>query len=370
MADIYENEITMKLTFIAIACITATLTACGGGGGGGGGDSAASIPTQTTPSSSFALTAKINGVAVNGFTVNAGEAKVLGLITGQEVEITASAPSVFVNRNTAFGKAAADVRSDTPTVFRAVLTSSDHTTAKLVFAMASDLTGSTVATITLTIRGDSPNFNAVRPTKGDAFTYADNDKRLDGVAVPFPNSKHVVTSVDSSTGAWNESFFDPSNVATSNVNFNAQGNRVAYQATAADPKGCQDARFDPEEKLLTFPLAVGLTYSSTWTTRCLPNDSQVETISAVVKAYEQVTTPGGVFNALRIEQFTKVTDSTDVRLLPAGKGYEQNVTVWFDPILGRNVKYSGVRTYPGGTPTDPTQFLSETNIQLINTIKN
>jgi hypothetical protein len=102
----------------------------------------------------------------------------------------------------------------------------------------------------------------------------------------------------------------------------------------------------------------------------LPNDSQVETISAVVKAYEQVTTAGGVFYALRIEQFTKVTDSTDARLLPAGKGYEQNVTVWFDPILGRNVKYSGVRTYPGGAPTNPTQFLSETNIELISTIKN
>jgi hypothetical protein len=367
MAAIYEKEITMKLTFIAIAFITATLTACGGGGG----SSAAVVPTEPTsptPTSSFALTAKINGATVNGFAVNSGEAKVLGLITGQEVEITASAPSVFVNRSTAFGKANADVRSDTPTVFRAVLTSSDHTTAKLVFAMTSDPTK--VATITLTIRGDNPNFNAVRPTKDDAFTYAENDKRLDGVAAPFPNSKHLVTSVDNSTGAWTESFVDPSNVVTSNVNFNAQGNRVAYQATAADPSGCKDARFDPEEKLLTFPLSVGLTYSGTWTTRCLPNDSQVETISAVVKAYEQVTTAGGVFYALRIEQFTKVTDSTDARLLPAGKGYEQNVTVWFDPILGRNVKYSGVRTYPGGAPTNPTQFLSETNIELISTIKN
>jgi hypothetical protein len=225
-----------------------------------------------------------------------------------------------------------------------------------------------VATVTLTIRGNNPNFDAVRPTKDDAFTYAENDTRLDGVAVPFPNSKHVVTSVDSATGAWNESFFDPSNVVTSNVNFNAQGNRVGYQATAADPGGCKDARFEPEEKLLTFPLAVGLTYSGSWTTRCLPNDSQVETLTAEVKAYEQVTTAGGVFNALRIEQFTRVTNSTDIRL--PGKGYEQNVTVWFDPILGRNVKYSGVRTYPGGAPTDPTQFLSKTNIELIKTIKN
>jgi hypothetical protein len=249
-----------------------------------------------------------------------------------------------------------------------VLTSSDHTTAKLVFAMASD--PSKVATVTLTIRGANPNFTEVRPVKDDAFTYAENDKRLDGVQVQFPNSKHVVTAVDSTTGAWNESYFDPSNVVTSNVNFNAQGNRVGYQATAADPSGCKDARFEPEEKLLTFPLAVGLTYSGTWTTRCLPDQSQVETITAVVRAYEQVITPGGVFNALRIEQFTKVTNSTDARLLPAGKGYEQNVTVWFDPILGRNVKYSGVRTYPGGAPTDPTQFLSETSIELINTIKN
>jgi hypothetical protein len=348
----------MKLKLIAIACLTATLTACGGGGG-----SSAAVPSQTTPTTGFSLSAKINGVAVANFTVNAGEAKVLGLTTGQEVEITASAPTVLISKS--FGLATADVRSETPTVFRAMLTSTDHTTAKLVFALPADPTK--VATVTLTIRGSNPNFNAVRPKVGDAFTYAENDKRLDGVPVAFPDSTHLVTSVDATTGAWNEQYVNAPNVVMSNVNFNAQGNRVGYQATSADPNGCKDARFEPEEKLLVFPLAVNGSYSGTWTTRCLPSDSQIETLTASVKAYEQVTTRGGVFNALRIEQVTKVTNSTDVRL--PGRGYEQTVTVWFDPILGRNVKYSGVRTYPGGAPTDPSQFLSETNIELINTVK-
>lgn len=349
----------MKLTIIAIACITATLTACGGGGGG----SSTTVPSQTTPTTSFSLTAKVDGAAVNNFVVNSGEAKVLGLTTGQEVEITTSAPSVLVSKS--FGKATADVRSETSTVFRAMLTSTDHTTAKLVFALATDPTK--VATVTLTIRGTNPNFAAVTPIKGDAFTYAENDKRLDGVPVTFPDSTHLVTAVDSATGNWTEQYINPPNVVMSNVNFNAQGNRVGYQATAADPNGCKDARFEPEEKLLVFPLTVNGTYSGSWTTRCLPSDSQIETLTATVKAYEQITTRGGVFNALRIEQITKVTNSTDVRL--PGRGYEQTVTVWFDPILGRNVKYSGVRSYPNGMPTDPSQFLSETNIELINTVK-
>jgi hypothetical protein len=354
----------MKLKYIPIAFLSAALVACGGGGGGGGGSNAVVPPAQAN--SAFVLSAKINGNAVPNFSVSAGEGKVLGMTTGEEVELTASAPYTLVKRS--FGKATADVRSDTSTTFRAGVNSVENTTASLVFAMNSDPTK--VATVTLTIRGTSPDFNAVIPAVGDAFTYAESDKTLDGVTVPFPDITRVVTSLNASgTAGWNEDYVDAQrNLVLTKVNLNAQGNRTSYQATENDPKGCKDARYEPSEQLLVFPLQVNTPYSGTWVARCLPNDSQTENLTASVLAYEKVTTRGGVFNALKISQVTRVTNSTDQRL-PA-RGYEQTVTVWFDPILGRNVKYNGVRTYPGGEPADKTAFLTNTDIELIKTVKN
>ncbi len=352
----------MKLKFIPIAFLGAALVACGGGGGGGG---TAAVPTPAQVNTAFVLSAKINGAPVADFSVSAGEAKVLGMLTGEEVEITASAPYTLIKKN--YGKATADVRADTATTFRAMFNSVEHTTANLVFAMNSDPTK--VATVTLTIRGTSPEFKAVTPSVNDAFTYAENDKRLDGVPVPFPNITRIVKEVNPVSKAWNEDYLDVQrNVVVTKVNLNADGNQVSYQATDADPTGCKDARYDPSEQLLKFPLSVGTPYSAAWTAGCRPSDIQTETLTASVDAYEKVTTAGGVFYALRINQVTKVTNSTNVGL--PSRGYEQNVTVWFDPILGRNVKYVGVRTYPGGEPTNKAAFLSNTNIELIKTIKN
>ena len=354
----------MKLKFIPLAFLSVALVACGGGGGGGGGNTA-SVPTPAQANTAFVLSAKLNNAPVADFSVNAGEGKVLGLLTGEEVEITASAPYTLVTKN--FGKAAADVRADTGTTFRAIFNSEDHTTARLVFVMSSD--PSKIATVTLTIKGTSPNFSAVTPNVNDAFTYAENDKRLDGVPVVFPDIMRVVKSVDPVTKAWSEDYIDTKrNLLITKVNLDADGNQVSFQGTEANPTACKEARYEPSEQLLKFPLSVGTPYSARWTAKCLPDDSQVETLTASVLAYEKVTTRGGVFNALRIDQSTIITDSTN-RGLPS-RGYQQNVTVWFDPILGRNVKYLGVRTYPGGEPADKTVFLSDVNIELIKIIKN
>jgi hypothetical protein len=351
----------MKLKYIPIAFLSATLVACGGGGGGGGGGSSVPPPATTA----FAITAKVNGVAVPGFSVSAGEGKVLGMLTGEEVELTASTPYTIVRRD--FGKATADVRNETTTNFRTAFNTVENTTATLVFGINND--PGKVASVTFTIRGTSPNFSAVTPKVGDAYTYAENDKRLDGVAVAFPDIRRVVTSLNAANGGWNEDYIDTQkNLVLTRVNLNAQGNRTAYQATENDPTGCKQATYAPEEQLLVFPLQVNTPYQASWIARCAPSDSQNETLTASVLAYEKVTTRAGVFNALRINQVTKVTNSTN-RGLPNGS-YEQNVTVWFDPILGRNVKYSGVRTYPGGEPADKTSFLSTTDIELINVVRN
>lgn len=346
----------MKLKLLTISFLGASLVACGGGGGGGGGG------TTLDTSVAYQLTARINGVDVPNFVVKPGESKVLGITTGQDVEIIANAPSTILTTDN--GAASAAELANTGTNYRARFTTTQHTIAKRVFAQSTNPLNT--AGVVITVSSSDTSFNAVTPKVGDRFTYAETDKTLAGTTVPFPLSTHIVTAL--TTAGWDEDFANPGNVVMSKVNFNKDGNRIGYQATANDPNGCKNALFRPEEKLLVFPLVQGKTYGSSWTTSCA-SDSQLETFSAVVGPYEQVTTAGGVFRAFSIETKTVVTNSTDLRL--PGRGYQQTVTVWFDPILGRNVKYRGVRSYPGGEPTtDRDKFLTETNIDLTNVVKN
>jgi hypothetical protein len=359
LAHRIDNGTIMKAKIIAIACLPLALVACGGGGGGGG-------TTAATTPSALVLTAKVNGATVASFTVAAGETKVLGISNGQEVEIDASQPAVLLNKS--FGAAQANETVNTSTQYKATVSSVNHTIGKLVF---SSTTSPTPATVTLAIRGSSTTFDAVPPKVGDAFTYSENDVRLDNTPVKFDDLTHAVT-VLKSDGGWTEEFRSPSNSVVQVVQFTVNGNRTSYHdntATTANG-GCIDAGFNPEERLLAFPLTEnGNGWTGQWTTSCGSN-SQVETFVATPKGFETITTAAGVFNALRIETTTTVTNSTDVGLKAVGGGYQQTVTEWFDPVLGRNIRYQGARTYPGGNPSPASAYLSKVNIDLVKAIKN
>jgi hypothetical protein len=98
-------------------------------------------------------------------------------------------------------------------------------------------------------------------------------------------------------------------------------------------------------------------------------DSQDESINARVVGYESLTTAAGVFIALRIDEVTTVTNSTNAAL--PGGGYSQTVSVWFDPVLGGNIKFSGVRSYNGTLSTgQAASLIQSTNIELVSYVKN
>ena len=352
----------MKLKLIAIACLSVTLVACGGGGGGGGGNGGTVVP-----SADLSLSARVNGVAVANFTVNSGENKVLGINSGQQVEITATTPTAFgPNLNGAVETGA--TKSDT--VYRATLTAVDHTIAKLTFTALSD--PRKTATVTLSIKSDKPDFNPVIPVVNDTFVYSENVVQVNNAPFAFGNTTRRVDSV-SGTG-WVETYLTPQNVPIANVSLTREGNRTSYVAVGA-AAGCNNVgnkvtEFKPEERLLAFPLTLNKVYSGDWVTTCAgsagaqPADSQNEHIDAQVLRFEPITTPAGVFNAMLINQDTVVTNSTNTAL--PGGGYRQNVRVWFDPVLGRNVKYVGTRTYtgsPAGT------LVKETTIELVSISK-
>jgi len=361
----------MKIGFTVIAIASMTLAACGGGSGTDQAsilspasvtaDNTASPTSSSTASSgsSLVLGAKINGVSVPGFAVTAGATQAITVNSGQELEITSSVPMVFGgNLNGGVGA----VRSSTSTVYRTVLGASADTIATLTFTSLSNPTKT--ATVMVTIKAAS--FTPVQPKPGDSFVYTENDRQFSGELAIFAPLMHRVDAVNSD-GSWKESYLDQSNVLLSVVDFNADGNRMRVQATPADPASCPDAVFTPVEKLLAFPLSAGQTYAGAWTTTC-GADHQDEAISARVVGYESVATQAGVFLALKIDQTTTVTNSTNTGF--PGGGYVQNVSVWFDPVLGRAIKYSGVRTYDQTKGTVPPTYLVSTNIELVSASKN
>jgi hypothetical protein len=258
--------------------------------------------------------------------------------------------------------AVAAVRASTSTAYKAALGAADDTTATLTFTSISNPTRT--ATVMVTVK--TASFAAVRPKVGDSFVYLENDQQVNGALAMFSPLTRRVDMVNGD-GSWKESYLDPSSQVLSVVNLDADGNRTRVQSISADPNSCPDAVFTPAEKLLAFPLAVGRTYTGAWTTTC-GADHQDEAVSTKVIGYESVATQAGVFLALRIDQTTTVTNSTNA-WLPGG-GYVQNVSIWFDPVLGRGVKYSGTRTYDQTKGTVPPTYLVGMGIELINASKN
>lgn len=348
----------MKLKFIPIAFLGAALVACGGGGGGGGGGN------SNAGTSNLTLTAKVNGVVVAGYPVLAASAPAITLTSGQELEITSSIPTVFgANLN----GAVAAVRTNTSSSYKAVLASTNDTTATLTFTTTSLPLQS--ANIPVTVKATS--FAPVVPKVGDSFLYSTAVVQLNGTATNLPNTRRRVDAVRAD-GSSSETLLSESNVELSKVELDSQGNRIVDIATAANPPcndrtpGDRDSRFDKSEKLLDFPLTVGKKFTSSWIATCGTLDRETQTIDAEVIGYESVTTAAGVFNALRIRETTTVSNSTNSAY--QGAGYTQQVDVWFDPVLGRNIRFSGVRTY--GSPNVAKTLVQRTTIDLVSFVKN
>jgi hypothetical protein len=355
----------MKLKFIPIAFLGAALVACGGGGGGGSSGGGGGGGTTT-----LSVTAKVNGVVVAGYPATAASAPTITLTSGQELEVTSTTAAGF---GLSANGAVAAVRETSATVYRAVLASTADTTATLAVATLS----APPQGISIPVVVKATQFDAVRPKVGDRFVYSENDTLLNKTTFNFAPRTQLVTVVNAD-GSWSESYLTPANAAIGVATYTPQGNRTSFTTDAASDQNCDDRgskfrRFNLEEKLLAFPLKVGATFNGTWVTTCENGATvtarQDETITATVNGYESVKTAAGVFNALRIDEVTTVTNSTNTTL--PGGGYKQTVSVWFDPVLGRNIKFSGVRTYNGTPTTDQAASLVETtNIELTSYVKN
>jgi hypothetical protein len=307
------------------------------------------------------LIAKVDGVIAPGYPAGGTSLPPVALNSGQELEIT---PSASASVATNLSGVVAALRTSTSTTYKAVLAASNNTNATLTFTPTS---GSPSAS-TIPVAVKAAQFQPVLPKVGDSFVYSEKDEQLDGTPVVFDNTTQRVTLVNSD-GSWRESYLSAANLPLSTVDLTKQGNRVTMVATSnsggCNARGDKNGKYSLEEKLLDFPLFVNKTYTGTWLTTCGTTDSQAESMNAKVIGYEVITTPAGVFNALRIDQTTILTNSTNTAYL--GKGYTQQVSLWFDPVLGRMVKMIGQRTYESADVTKT--LLRKSTIELVSYVR-
>lgn len=316
------------------------------------------------------VTAKVNGVVVSGYPVTAASAPAITLNSGQELEVTSSIPTVFGGN---LNGAIAAVRTNTTTTYKAVLAAASDTAATLTFTTTSVPLQTTTITVTVKVA----QFQPVVPKVGDSFVYGENDTLVNNSTFKVDNVTQRVSAVNAD-GSWVETYLNSANAPIGAATYTNQGNRTSFRNDASSTQSCDSAgnklsKYTPEEKLLAFPLTVGTTFNGAWKATCGTDttvvDSQDESINARVVGYESVTTAAGVFNALRIDEVTTVTNSTNTAF--PGRGYSQTVSVWFDPVLGRNIKFSGLRTYIG-TPSaaQAAALVQTTNIELVSYVKN
>jgi hypothetical protein len=362
---------------LAAGCaLVAILTGCGGGGAGNsdstasassvgttGSAATAASPSGTSNAPQFVVVTKVDGAMAPGYPATGSILPAVTLNSGQELEITSSVISkIAPNLN----GAVAAVKAGPTTAYKAVLAASSNTNATFTFTPTS---APLLSTSMVPVAVRAAQFQPLVPKVGDFFVYSEKDEQLDSTPAVFPDTTHRVNLVNAD-GSWRESLLNPNNLQLSTVELTKYGNRTAVLATTSNTEGCnaggnKDGRFSPEEKLLDFPLFVNKTYIGAWLTTCGTIDSQAESMNAKVVGYEVITTPAGVFNTLRIDQTTIVTNSTNAAYL--GKGYTQQVSLWFDPTLGRTVKYIGQRTYE--SPDVSRKLLKKATIELVSYVR-
>lgn len=356
----------MKKIIIS-SVLTTILVACGGGGGGGGDNGSNSTTSAPAPSGSLSaselvVVAKVDGLIVPGYPAVGNNLPPVALISGQELEIISDANATI---SSDLNGAVAALKSTTPLNYKAILAANRNTNATITVKSAA--VAALGATVPVVIQ--VAQFQPVLPKVGEAFVYSEKDEKLDGTSIVFENTKRKVASVNSD-GSWTEQFLNPLDQILSTVNLSKNGNRTSMLAVGINSQACnasgdREARFSPEEKLLDFPLFVNKSLDGAWLSTCGTIDGQAESMTAKVIGFENVTTPAGTFNSLRIDQTIVVTNSTNSAYL--GQGYTQKAMLWFDPVLGRMVKFVGQRYYD--SPAVSKTLVSKANIELVSYVR-
>ncbi|WP_343620860.1 hypothetical protein [Ralstonia sp.] len=323
-------------TGIALAC---ALSACGGGGDSGNGGVA--------DPNSFSVSATVGGTKVQTFSASSGQTATLTVKSGQDLRLDSST-DVNWKSGDATSNTEVSVKGASTQSWTAGLKSPPGGTFTVTVTSAKDASKSAKVTVTVTPHEYT---SAAPQTVGRVTTWTETTTQLGG-STGTHQRVNTTTSVDSSTGvATVPSTVDT--IADEIYKQDADGNRLARNRTNGDV-----CTYSPKRPLVSFPLSVGKTWTATWTYSCTPGGYH-ETVNATstVEAYEPVTTPVGVLNALRIHHVQAVTNSNDGNL-PSG-GFSIDMRCWWDVAGQRTVKCDQDFTYKDTAPAYYTKTFSQ-----------
>ena len=195
-------------------------------------------------------------------------------------------------------------------------------------------TFSLLAATTAATAQPSPLSTAQAPkfAVGDSWTYTISDPRQPGRAFSFVQSVNAVNGNDIGVTIAN-------NGGTMAAKFDANGNLTANGSK----------QYLPSDGKLKFPMSVGSTWTSQFTTRT-GNGDAATTLNSKVVGIEKVDTTAGSFQAYRIEATGNVS-------APNGK-YSFTETDWYAPDAKRIVKFAFTGAAADGT-TFGTQAVLE-----------
>lgn len=324
------------LAGIALACV---LTACGGGDGG-------------TDANSFTISASVGGTKVQSFSGGSGQTTTLTVKSGQDLRFDASNDVVWASVNAS--QTEVTLKGSSTQSWTAGLKSPPGGTVTLVVTSAKDSNKS--ATVTVTV---SPHeyTSATPQALGRVTTWTETTTQVGGTTATHERA-NTTTAVDATTGAATmQSTVDA--VADELYKQDADGNRLQRTRTNGDV-----CTYSPKRTLVSFPLSVGKSWTSTWTYTCTPGGYH-ETVNttSTIEAYEPVTTPMGTLNALRIHHVEAVSNSNDAALQNGGAGnaaYNIDLVCWWDVAGQRTVKCNQADTYQGGiAPANYTKTFTQ-----------
>jgi hypothetical protein len=332
----------MRNKLLTITILSAMLAGCGGGGGGASANTA-----------SFTLTAKIDGVAVSGLSVKPGQTDaIININSGQELEIDSTEA---VNFTVTMNGATSTVKSITSTVWDAIL--NNPAAANVVFTVTSQADASQAATITV----KPQQYSAFTRKVGDNYTMLGSGSFNNGTTPTWSPSLNTTTAVNGNNSYSARTTNVNTAALVSTASLDANGNALSV-TRASDGQACN---YTPSRTVLSFPLYVGKTYTTTWANNCTVV-SLHEDVSqaATIQAYETVSVPAGTFKALKMHLVQTYTNSTDTNLTGGGTGngaYVIDETCWYVPNIGRIVKCTYHTTYTG---TPPPLYFTDSDVVM------
>jgi hypothetical protein len=254
--------------------------------------------------------------------------------------------NISMNWSSSLNGAVLVAKSNTANVWRNVLNSPPGSTVTLVASAVADSSKA----VTLTIAVAAQEFTRPAAKVGDFVVVSGTETLVNGTV------QNNLSTATVATVAADNSYIRVSDNLNGATLTTITRRRTSDHKEVSIQTGTNAAcTYFPAYSHYSYPLSVGKTYSNTTAYNCggtaVGAYNDTKTVVGKVLAYEAVTTPAGIVNALKIDLVETITNVSSG--IPGGS-YKNARTCWVDVGSVREIKCDYAYTYPIllGLPTN------------------